>query len=139
VGGFSLYELLLHPQNQCWTANIGLSPCRHGANFVLFLMEAQRLEGLGYRHNLFNHWADAADENRYVTFSIREEDCLAVGTIADVLFGGYHFRHLRYAAHLRGGDGLPAPEGALQRRTRKSALFPPSAFSDFPEIVSQFR
>lgn len=127
VNGFSLYELLIYPQNQRWATAAGLYPRRHGANFALFLMGAQRLEGLGYRRNLFNHWADAADDNRYFTFPMRDEDCLAVGAIADGLFGDYHFRHPRYAAYLRGGDGQPALEGGLRRTARESALRPLAA------------
>lgn len=41
---------------------------------------------------------------------------LAVGTIADGVFGDYHYRHPRYAAYLAGThSGLPGLEGGLRR------------------------
>lgn len=125
ANGVSLYELLVYPQNMRWAVAEGLYPRRHLANYLLLQTGAHRLTELGYRRNLFNHWADATDDNRYFTFPSRGEDCLAVGTIADGVFGDYHFRHPRYAPYLRAvGDGQPGLEGGLRRTPAESALHP---------------
>lgn len=123
VNGFSLYEFLVYPQNWRWADAQGLThPDRHINNYFLFQAGAAVLEGRGYRKSLFNHWADDHDNNLYFTFPTRGEDCLAVGTIGDGVFGDYHYRHPRYAAYLRAG--LPSLEGGLRRTAGETRLQP---------------
>jgi coproporphyrinogen III oxidase-like Fe-S oxidoreductase len=123
VNGFSLYELLIYPQNRRWAEAEGLTGRSHVPNYLMFQVAASILERRGYRKNTFNHWADARDDNRYFTFPSREEDCLAVGTIADGVFGDYHFRHPRYAAYLRAtGRSSPGLEGGLRRTPYESEM-----------------
>lgn len=112
--GFSLYELLIYPQNREWAKRHHLLERSHLANYFLFQAGGNMLSALGCRKNLFNHWANDRDKNIYFTHPIRGEDLLAVGTIADGVFGNYHYRHPRYAAYLRStGGGLPGLEGGL--------------------------
>ena len=66
VNGFSLYELLIYPQNQRWAERFGLTNRDHLYNYFLFATGAQLLGRLGYRKNMFNHWADELDQNIYV-------------------------------------------------------------------------
>lgn len=114
VNGFSLYELLIYPQNRRWAESQGLTrPERHTPNYFLFQTGADILTRHGLYPNLFNHWADNRDQNVYFTFPTRGEDCLAVGAIGDGVFGDYHYRHPRYAAYMNGG--LPGLEGGLRR------------------------
>jgi coproporphyrinogen III oxidase-like Fe-S oxidoreductase len=125
VDGFSLYELLVYPQNRAWAEANGLAGRSHVANFVTFVAAAERLDGRGYAKRTFNHWANGRDADVYFTSPARGEDCLAVGTIADGVFGDYHFRHHRFAGYLRGvregGIGL---EGGLRRTAAETRLHP---------------
>ncbi len=127
VDGFSLYELLVYPQNRLWAQAHGIGDGRrnHLPNYVTFLAGAQILEAAGFRRNTFNHWANRRDRNVYFTFPTRGEDLLAVGPIADGAFGDYHYRHPRYAPYLRGcrhdGVGL---QGGMRRTARESELHP---------------
>ena len=78
-----------------------------------------------YGRNLFNHWANARDANVYFTFPTRGKDCLAVGTIADGVFGDYHYRHPRYAPYLRTAQaGWPGLEGGLRRNPFENRMQP---------------
>lgn len=114
VDGFSLYELLIYPQNREWAKRHHLLERSHLPNYFLFQAGANLLSALGCRKNLFNHWANNRDENIYFTYPTRSEDLLAIGTIADGVFGNYHYRHPRYASYLRStGGGLPGLEGGL--------------------------
>ncbi len=112
--GFSLYELLIYPQNLEWAKRHHLLERSHLANYFLFQAGGNMLSALGCRKNLFNHWANYRDKNIYFTYPTRGEDLLAVGTIADGVFGNYHYRHPRYAAYLQSThNGLPGLEGGL--------------------------
>ena len=116
VDGFSLYELLIRRQNYRWAEAQGLTERSHVPNYWMFLAGAYWLEAHGFSKNLFNHWANTRDRNIYFTFPTRGEDLLAVGTIADGVFGDYHYRHPRYADYV----GLvsatfPGLEGGLRR------------------------
>jgi coproporphyrinogen III oxidase-like Fe-S oxidoreductase len=125
VNGFSLYELLIYPQNQKWAESQGLTKRGHLGNYFMFQAGATTLRQLGLRQNLFNHWADAADQNIYFTYPTRGEDCLAVGTIADGVLGDYHFRHPRYGAYMRAtAEGWPGLQGGLRRTTEETMLMP---------------
>jgi coproporphyrinogen III oxidase-like Fe-S oxidoreductase len=144
VNGFSLYELLIYPQNARWAKQHGLVGRSHLPNYVSFQAGALKLEELGYEKNLFNHWADDRDENIYFTFPTRNEDCLAVGTIADGVFGDLHYRHPKYATYMRNSDSaFPGLEGGL-RRTKYESLITPFVTAVLSgwipnEIVSQFK
>ena len=122
VDGFSLYELLIYPQNQRWAAKNGLLQRSHLPNYWLFQAGAALLSQRGLEKNLFNHWANQRDANVYFTFPTRGEDCLAVGTIADGVFGRFHYRHLGYKYYLSqlhaGQLGL---EGGLLRTEMEDA------------------
>ncbi|MGA2471705.1 MAG: radical SAM protein [Solirubrobacteraceae bacterium] len=123
VDGVSLYELLIYPQNRRWAAAQHLTGRSHLVNYLTFQLAAAILERNGYRKNTFNHWAGSRDDNRYFTFPARDEDCLAVGTIADGVFGEYHFRHPRYAAYLRAASASsPGLEGGLRRTAYESEM-----------------
>ena len=125
VNGISLYELLIYPQNRRWAKRQGLEDRSHLPNYLMFQVAAAVLDARGYRKNTFNHWADKRDSNRYFTFPSRGEDCLAVGTIADGVFGDYHFRHPRYAAYLRSTTPFtPGLEGGLRRTAAESDMQP---------------
>lgn len=125
VDGFSIYELLVYHQNRRWCDAHGLRVRNRLGNFLLFLAAADLLENRGFERNLFNHWANARDANVYFTFPARDEDLLAVGAIADGVFGDYHYRHPRYAEYLRRSDpGTPGLEGGLRRNASENRLRP---------------
>lgn len=125
VDGFSLYELLIYRQNRRWAESYGLTTRTHVANYLMFLAGAGVLESRGYDKNLFNHWAGTRDANVYFTFPTRGEDCLALGAIADGVFGDYHYRHPRYAPYLQAAvSGSPGLEGGLRRTVRENAVRP---------------
>ena len=126
VNGFSLYELLIYQQNRRWAQAQGLINIdRHIKNFFLFQAGTHWLEAQGYRKNLFNHWVDELDKNIYFTFPTRGEDCLAIGTIADGVFGDYHYRHPRFARYLRSSTTEePGLEGGLRRSMKENHLLP---------------
>jgi coproporphyrinogen III oxidase-like Fe-S oxidoreductase len=91
----------------------------------MFQAGASLLSASGYGKNLFNHWANGRDTNVYFTFPTRAEDCLAIGTIADGVFGDYHYRHPRYADYLSlAQSGLPGLEGGLRRTPFESKVQP---------------
>lgn len=125
VNGFSLYELLIYPQNQKWAETQGLTQRSHIPNYFMFQAGAHVLEAYGFQKNLFNHWVDERDKNIYFTFPTRGEDCLAMGTIADGVFGNYHYRHPTYASYLREAVGdNPGLQGGLRRTPQENFLLP---------------
>ena len=125
MNGFSLYELLIYPQNRKWAEGQGLTDGRHLPNYFMFQAGAGVLKAQGFKKNLFNHWVDEQDRNLYFTFPQRDEDCLAIGAIGDGVFGDYHYRHPRYASYLRlARSGLPGLEGGLRRTSHESELRP---------------
>jgi coproporphyrinogen III oxidase-like Fe-S oxidoreductase len=125
VDGFSLYELLIYPQNRRWADGQGLTNRVHLPNYLMFQAGAQYLETHGFRKNLFNHWAVARDDNRYFTFPTRGEDLLALGAIADGVFGDYHYRHGRYHDYRSTlTPGFPGLEGGLARNQAENELRP---------------
>lgn len=125
TNGFSLYELLVYPQNMKWAQAHDLVAIDHLPNYLLFQAGAQLLAKHAYRKNLFNHWADSLDANTYFTFPTREEDCLAAGTIADGVFANYHYRHPRYSEYLRlTTNEFPGLEGGLRRTNLEEKMHP---------------
>jgi coproporphyrinogen III oxidase-like Fe-S oxidoreductase len=125
VHGFSLYELLIYPQNRKWAERYGLTERTHLANYWVFQAGASYLGALGYKKNLFNHWANGRDENLYFTFPTRGEDLLALGAIADGVFGDYHYRHVGYSRYRRiASEQFPGLEGGTRRNSLENALHP---------------
>jgi coproporphyrinogen III oxidase-like Fe-S oxidoreductase len=125
VNGFSLYELLIYPQNRKWAAQHHLVDRDHLPNYFLFQAGAHLLHERGFTKNLFNHWVDEKDRNVYFTFPQRGEDLLALGCIADGVFDDYHYRHLGYVDYgdltTRCGPGL---QGGLRRSALENRLNP---------------
>jgi hypothetical protein len=58
----------------------------------------------------------------YFTFASRGEDCLALGAIADGVFGDYHYRHPRYAPYMRLAP--PSLEGGLRLNALENVMQP---------------
>ncbi len=127
VDGFSIYELLIYPQNRKWAERYGLVKRDHLPNYWSFQAGASLLETLGYRKNLFNHWANEMDKNIYFTFPGRGEDLLALGTIADGVFGDYHYRHPTYSHYqCTASERFPALEGGVRRNELENRLHHPT-------------
>jgi len=125
VNGFSLYELLIRSQNRRWAEFHNLTRRSHLPNYFMMQAGAKMLESNGYHKNLFNHWADKKDTNVYFTFPTRTEDCLAIGAIADGVFGDYHYRHPRFASYLKTDSSRsPGLEGGLRRNAQEIQLQP---------------
>jgi coproporphyrinogen III oxidase-like Fe-S oxidoreductase len=125
VNGFSLYELLIFNQNRKWAEVHGLIERSHLPNYLTFLAGTFLLEEAGFQKTLFNHWADYEDKNIYFTFPTRNEDCLAIGTLADGVFGDFHYRHYGYAPYLRAArNDYPGLEGGLRRTEFESLMHP---------------
>jgi hypothetical protein len=83
------------------------------------------LISLGYRKTLFNHLARQRDTNLYFTFPERGEDCLALGTIADGVFGDYHYRHPEYKGYCQSvTQDFPGLEAGLRRNALENRLHP---------------
>ncbi len=97
----------------------------HLPNYLLYQAGAQFLERRGFCKNLFNHWATGRGDNRYFTFPTRGEDLLAMGTIADGVFGDYHYRHPVYSTYRAAVTaGFPGLEGGLGRTHAENSLRP---------------
>ncbi len=126
INGFSLYDLLIYPQNRRWAIQHNLNNReRHLPNYWMLLAGADLLERHGFHKNLFNHWADKQDQNIYFTFPTRGEDLLAIGTIADGVFGNYHYRHPTYASYMKEARaGRPGLEGGLRRESAADQAHP---------------
>lgn len=125
INGFSLYELQFSSRNRRFVQQHQLHREDRTTRYVLAQAASQLLRALGYRRSLFNHFADERDTNLYFTFPARDEDCLALGTIADGSFGDYHYRHPEYAAYRRGvGPGGPGLQGGLRRNVLENSLQP---------------
>ncbi len=125
VDGFSLYELQQSPRNRAFIERHQLQDCDRAENYFLLHTASQTLSGLGYRKTLFNHYARERDTNLYFTFPERGEDCLALGPIADGMFGDYHYRHPPYREYMRGADrGIPVLAGGMRRAEDESRLRP---------------
>ena len=67
-----------------------------------------------------------AKKTRISTFNFpeRNEDCLAIGTVADGVFGDYHYRHPEYAEYLREvTNTFPGLQGGTRRTPQENKLF----------------
>lgn len=129
VDGFSLYPLQISPHNRGILKLYGSAGKRLLHEFWMLQAAEQVLARLGYRKTLFNHYARLRDANLYFTFPERGEDCLALGTIADGVFGSYHYRHLEYRDYLDHANhqpaaAFPALQGGLQRSNVEIQRFP---------------
>jgi coproporphyrinogen III oxidase-like Fe-S oxidoreductase len=125
VDGFSLYEFQISSSNFRFAQQHQLDRRDRRVNYLLNQVASRYLISLGYSKTLFNHFAGIRDTNLYFTFPARGEDCLALGTIADGLFGDYHYRHPEYAAYCREmSPQFPALEGGLRRNEIESNLQP---------------
>ena len=125
VDGFSLYELQLSSRNRHWAAQHQLEQQPRALKYFFAQAGGHWLATLGYRKTLYNHWAGEHDTNLYFTFPERGEDLLALGTIADGVFGDYHYRHPPYAAYAQGvGTHFPGLQGGLRRNAVENRLQP---------------
>jgi coproporphyrinogen III oxidase-like Fe-S oxidoreductase len=125
VHGVSLYELLIYPRNHRWAAQWSLTERDHLANYCMFQAGAHYLSDLGFKKNIFNHFASERDQNRYFTFPARAEDLLALGSIADGVFGDYHYRHPIYKQYRQSANrNFPGLEGGLRRNAVENYLHP---------------
>jgi oxygen-independent coproporphyrinogen-3 oxidase len=125
VDGFSLYELQLSRRNRSFARRHGLERRDRHTNYLMAQVASRLLVALGYEKTLFNHFAGDEDTNLYFTFPERNEDLLALGTIADGVFGDYHYRHREYAAYGRSVDAhLPGLEGGLRKNDVEHRLQP---------------
>ena len=125
VDGFSLYELQHSPRNRAFWQVHSLEHLPREWFYFFAQASAHYLAALGYQKTLFNHYARASDTNLYFTFPERGEDCLALGTIADGVFGDYHYRHPVYAEYCRESGGqFPGLQGGLRRNRLESSLHP---------------
>ena len=125
VDGSSLYELQRSSRNRKFVARHGLVEQGRLTAYLLTQAASRLLASLGYHKTLFNHFARERDANLYFTFPERGEDCLALGTIADGVFGDYHYRHPEYKAYgQQVTQTSPGLQGGLRRTARESRLFP---------------
>ncbi|MGQ9600186.1 MAG: radical SAM protein [Anaerolineae bacterium] len=125
VDGFSLYELQVSDRNRRFASRYRLEERDRRLNYLLGQVAARYLLALGYRKTLFNHFAGIQDTNLYFTFPERGEDCLALGTIADGVFGDYHYQHVEYAAYSRQvPTGFPGLGGGLRRNSTENRMQP---------------
>ena len=124
VDGFSLYELQLSSRNGRFAQRHGLLGRNRLTTYLLLQGVSRLLSSLGYRKTLFNHFSRERDTNLYFTFPERGEDCLALGTIADGVFGDYHYRHPEYKPYCQSVDeAFPGLQGGLRRSALESRLF----------------
>jgi oxygen-independent coproporphyrinogen-3 oxidase len=125
VEGFSIYELQKSNQNRRF-CNMH---CGFYENvemrYLLFQIAFQHLLSNGFSMNVFNHLAKGRDKNLYFTFPERNEDLLALGTIADGVFGEYHYRHPTYLSYINQvSEGNPGLQGGIRKNTIERLLHP---------------
>jgi coproporphyrinogen III oxidase-like Fe-S oxidoreductase len=125
VDGFSLYELQVSSRNRRFAQQHGLDRRDRRLNYLLAQVASRFLVAAGFEKTLFNHFAGDQDTNLYFTFPVRGEDLLALGAIADGVFGDYHYRHPEYAAYCRSVNGsFPGLQGGLRRNAAENRLQP---------------
>ena len=125
VDGFSLYPLQISSRNQAILKEYGSQGKNLLHEYWMLQAAEQVLNTLGYRKTLFNHYAREKDTNLYFTFPERDEDCLALGTIADGVCGSYHYRHPEYRAYLNGvSEDFPGLQGGLRRTPLEERVKP---------------
>lgn len=125
IDGFSLYPLQISSRNRKILEAYGPSGKDMLIEYWMLQAAEQLLNKLGYRKTLFNHYAREKDTNLYFTFPERGEDCLALGTIADGVFGNYHYRHLEFREYIQQvSQNFPALQGGLLRSVDENRIFP---------------
>lgn len=125
VDGFSLYPLQISSRNRAILNAYAPDQKSLLREFWMIQAAEQLLRHSGYSKTLFNHYARSHDTNLYFTFPERGEDCLALGTIADGVFGSYHYRHPEYMPYLKQvSQAFPALQGGLRRSQVENQLFP---------------
>ncbi len=123
VEGFSIYELQHSPRNRRFIERHNLHTQSAEQRYLLFQLAFHHLKSHGFAKNVFNHLAKGRDKNLYFTFPKRNEDLLALGSIADGMFGNYHYRHPEYLPYLRGiSAGSPGLQGGLRRNQIEDRL-----------------
>jgi len=123
--GFSVYEINISNQNIRFAEAYHLLERDRDENYFLFSAAVIHLFNNGFKKNLFNHFANARDQNLYFTYPTRDEDCLAIGAYADGVFDDYHYRHLNYRQTIdETRPTLPALEGGIRRSPLAERLFP---------------
>lgn len=116
VHGFSLYELQISSRNKGLLKRAANYPIDKKLNYLLFHSAEQILTKKGYQKTAFNHFCLPDDKNLYFSFPERGEDCLSLGTIADGVFGAYHYRHKIFKAYCDGVvNGSQGLAGVLRR------------------------
>ena len=125
VHGFSLYQLQTSSQNRRFLERRGVAE-REPIYDYTFLQVAEQLLTLnGYHKTYFNHFARPEDRNLYYSFPERDEDLLALGTIADGVFGDYHYRHTDYDNYVSGAmKNIPPLEGGVRETDTERELRP---------------
>lgn len=125
VDGFSLYELQTSSHNRKFAMQYSLAQTDYLKDYFLFQAASWLLLNLGYRKDLFNHFANKRDKNLYFTFPERGEDLLALGTIADGVFNDYHYRHTEYRHYTKSVTAeSPGLCGGLRRNAIENCLHP---------------
>jgi coproporphyrinogen III oxidase-like Fe-S oxidoreductase len=119
VEGFSIYGLQQSRRNRHFFEKHELNHIPAIQRYLLFQFAFQYLFSYGYSFSVFNHLAKGRDQNLYFTYPQRGEDLLALGTIADGVFGNYHYRHPQYLPYSR---GIPQQFSFLQGGLRRTML-----------------
>ena len=123
VEGFSIYELQHSPRNRRFIEKHNLHTQSAEQRYLLFQLAFHHLQSHGFAKNVFNHLAKGRDNNLYFTFPKRNEDLLALGSIADGVFGNYHYRHPEYLPYLHGvSTGSSGLLGGLRRNQIEDRL-----------------
>jgi len=123
--GFSVYEINISSQNIRFAKEYRLLERDRRENYFLFVAAVNHLLKIGFKKNLFNHFANQQDLNLYFTYPMRGEDCLAMGAYADGAFENYHYRHSDYRMTIE--DTIPtrpALQGGIKRSPLADRLFP---------------
>jgi oxygen-independent coproporphyrinogen III oxidase len=96
VDGFALYELQVTRS----LSHVIDHNSDKTLNYQMLMQGKKILNTAGYRNVFFNHLGKQRDQSLYFTFPIRQEDCLALGTIADGKIGSMFYRHKKYKPYL---------------------------------------
>jgi len=107
VHGFSLYELQIPGNNPLGVDKIKDFLRDRRLNYAMFCEGKKRLEDSGYEQNFFVHFSRSLDKNLYCTYPSRNEEGIALGTLADGKAGPWFFTNApfhEYARQLSNGQ-----------------------------------
>jgi len=109
--GFALYELQTTRRfENRMRRDMTFVPPDKISNYEMFLKGRKWLLKAGYGAVFFNHFGNDRDRNLYFTFPVRDEACIALGTIADGVLNNVWFRHHKFKTYLdhvlQGGAGI---------------------------------